>query len=138
MLLCGNIVTMMFNMFVKFYVYIYVWFTTIILTDDNFLLQATSGKIACSNWLRRVTCRSVIFRIGPVRITGFVSHFGYKGTTKGNFEKLQTFNEFSRLSTKSCMSRTMNNLKESFTIMKTITTGKTTLEMTFLCHAIRM
>ena len=107
MLLCGNIVTMMFNMFVKFYVYIYVWFTTIILTDDNFLLQATSGKIACSNWLRRVTCRSVILRIRPVWITGFVSHFVHKGTTKGNCEKLQKFNEFSKLNTKSCISRTM-------------------------------
>ena len=37
------------------------------------MAQATSGKIACSDWLRRVTCRSVICRIGPVRITGFVS-----------------------------------------------------------------
>ena len=36
------------------------------------------------------------------------------------------------------MSRTMNNLKESFTIVKAITTRKTTLKMTILCHAIRM
>ena len=61
------------------------------------MAQTTSGKIACSDWLRRVTCRSVIFRNGPVRITGFVSHFVYKGTTKGNFEKPQKFNEFSKL-----------------------------------------
>ena len=32
--------------------------------------------------------------------------------------------------------RTINNLKKSFTIMKAITTRKTTLEMTILCHAI--
>ena len=37
-----------------------------------------------------------------------------KGTTKRNFEKPQKFNEFSKLGTKSCMSRTMNNLKDSF------------------------
>ena len=36
------------------------------------------------------------------------------------------------------MIRTMNNLKESFTIMKAITTRKTTLKMTILCHAISM
>ena len=99
------------------------------------MAQATSGKIACSNWVRRVTCRSVICRIGPVWITGFVSHFVYKGTTKGNFEKLQKFNEFSKLNTKSSLSWTMNNLKESFTIMKAITT-RTILKMTILCHAI--
>ena len=86
------------------------------------MAQATSGKIACSNWLRYVTCRSVIFRIGQVRITGFVSHFVYKVTTKVNFEKPQKFSEFSKLGTNSCMSRTMSNLKESFTIMKAITT----------------
>ena len=33
---------------------------------------------------------------------------------------------------------TMNNLKESFNIMKAITTRKTTLKMTILCHAIRI
>ena len=103
-----------------------------------YMAQATSGKIACSDWLRRVTCQSVIFRTGPVRITGFVSHFVYKGTTKRNFKKPRKFNEFSKLSTKSCMSRTMNNLKESFTVMKAITTRKTILKMTILCHAIRM
>ena len=81
------------------------------------MAQAISGKIAGSNWLRRVTCRSVTFRIGPVRITGFASHFVYKGTTKGNFGKPQKFYEFSKLSTKSRTSRTMNNLKESFTII---------------------
>ena len=99
------------------------------------MAQATCRKIACSDWLRRVTCRSVIIRIGPVRITGFVSHFVYKGTAKGNFEKPQKFNKFSKLSTKSCMSRTMNNLKESFTIVGARTT---TLKMTILCHAIRI
>ena len=66
------------------------------------MAQATSGKIVCSNWLKRVTCRSVFFRNGPVPITGFVSHFVYKGTTIGNFEKPQKFNEFSKLSAKSC------------------------------------
>ena len=101
------------------------------------MAQATCRKIACSDWLRRVTCRSVIIRIGPVRITGFVSHFVYKGTAKGNFEKPQKFNKFSKLSTKSCTRRTMDNLKESFTIMKAITTIMT-LQMTILCHAIRM
>ena len=50
------------------------------------MTQATSGKVACSDWLRRVTCGSVIFRIAPVRITGFVSHFVYKKRTKGNFQ----------------------------------------------------
>ena len=60
------------------------------------------------NW--RVTCRSVIFRIEPIQITGFFSHFVYKGTTKLNFGKPQ----FIKLSTKSCMSQTMNNLKETF------------------------
>ena len=104
----------------------------------SYMAQATSGKIACSDWLRRVTCRSVIFRIRPVRIAVFVSHFVYEATTKGNIEKPHKFNEFSKLSTKSCMSRTMNNLKESFTIMKAITTRKTILKMTILCHAIRI
>ena len=33
------------------------------------MAQATSGEITCSDWLRRVTCRSVRFRIGAVRIT---------------------------------------------------------------------
>ena len=79
-----------------------------------YMAQATSCEIVCSDWLSSVTCRSVIFRIGQVRIAGFISHFVYKGTMKGNFEKPQEFNEFSKLSTKSCMSRTMNNLKESF------------------------
>ena len=41
--------------------------------------------------------RSNTDNYGPVRITGFVSHFVYKGTTKGNFEKPQKFNEFSKL-----------------------------------------
>ena len=45
---------------------------------------------------------SVIFRIGPVRITGFFSHFVYKGATKGNFEKAQKFNEFIKLSSQKC------------------------------------
>ena len=40
------------------------------------------------------------FRTGSVRNTGFVSHFVYKRTKKGNFEKPQKFNEFSKLSTK--------------------------------------
>ena len=82
--------------------------------------QATSGEIAFSNWLRRVMWRSVIFRIGQVRITGFVSHFVYKVTTKANFEKPQKCNEFSKLSTNSCMSRTMNNQNESFTLAQFI------------------
>ena len=37
---------------------------------------------------------------------------------KGNFQKPQKFNEFNKLSTKTCMSRTMNDQKERFTIMK--------------------
>ena len=41
------------------------------------MAQATSSEIACPHWLTRVTCRSVSFRIGSVRITGFVSDFGY-------------------------------------------------------------
>ena len=32
----------------------------------------------------------------------------------------------------------MDNLKESFTIIKVITTRKIILKMTFLCHAIHM
>ena len=102
-----------------------------------YMAQATSGEIACSHWLGRVTCQSVSFRIGPVRIMGFVSHFVNKRTTKGNFEKRQKFNEFNKLSTKSCMSQTMNNLKECFTIMKAIT-RKTTLKMTILCHVLTL
>ena len=74
------------------------------------IAQVTSSEIACYHWLTRVTCRSVSFSIGPVRITGFVSRFVYKRTAKGNFEKPQKLNEFSKLSTKSCMNRTMNNL----------------------------
>ena len=54
-----------------------------------YMVQATSSKIASSGWLRRVTCRSVIYHIELVRIAGFVIHFVYKGTTKLNFEKLQ-------------------------------------------------
>ena len=95
------------------------------------MAQATSGKIVCSDWLRRVTWRSVIVLIGRVRITGVVSHFVYKGTTKGNFEKQQIFN---KSSTKSCMSRTI--YKKSLTIIKAITTRKTTLKITILCHVI--
>ena len=34
-------------------------------------------------------------------------------------------NEFGKLSTKSCMTQTMNNLKEGFTIMKATTTRTT-------------
>ena len=37
--------------------------------------------------------------------------FCLQRTAKGNFEKPQKFNEFSKLSIKSCMSRTMNNLR---------------------------
>ena len=88
-----------------------------VISSIYYMAQATSGEIACSNWLRRVTCWSVIFRSGPFRITCFISHFVYEGTTKGNFETPQKFNEFSKLSTKSCMSRTMNNLKECFTVL---------------------
>ena len=78
--------------------------------------------------------RHVLFRNGSVRITGFVSYFVYKGTTKWYFEKLQKFNEFSKLSTKSCLSRTMNNLKESFTTMKARTTRTTILKITlYVC-----
>ena len=75
------------------------------------MAQVTSGEIACSGWLRRVT--SLSFRIGK--------------TTKENFDKLQKSNEFSKLSTKLCISRTM-----------IITPRTTTLKMTILCHAIRM
>ena len=53
------------------------------------MAQATSGEIACSHWLRRIMCRCGSFRIGPVRITGFVSHFVYKRTANGNVEKPQ-------------------------------------------------
>ena len=52
-----------------------------------YVAQVTSRGIACSDWLRGVTCRSVIFRIGLVRITGFVSHFVHERTTKINFKK---------------------------------------------------
>ena len=51
------------------------------------MAQAISGEIACSDCLRRLTCRFVTFRIGPDRVTGFVSHFVYKGTTNIIFEK---------------------------------------------------
>ena len=49
----------------------------------------------------------------------------------------QKCNEFRKLSTKSCTSRMMNDLKENFTVMKIITTTTTILKMTILCHAIR-
>ena len=42
--------------------------------------------------------------------------------------KCRKINEFSKLSTKSCISRTMNNRKESFTLMKAITTRTTILK----------
>ena len=48
------------------------------------MAQVTSGEIACSGEIGSDT--SVIFRIGPVRITGFACHFVYKGTAKRNFE----------------------------------------------------
>ena len=96
------------------------------------------AQAVCSDWLRRVTCRSVSFRIGQVRIMGFVRHFVSKRTTKRNVEKPQKFNEFSKLSTKSCVNRTMNNLNDCFTILKAITTRKTTLKMAILCRAICM
>ena len=38
------------------------------------MAQTTSGEIACY-WLRCVTCRSVIFRIGPVWGFGFPQPF---------------------------------------------------------------
>ena len=47
---------------------------------------------------------------------------------KGNFQKPQKFNEFNKLSTKTCMSRTMNDQKERFTIMKAVTTKKKNIE----------
>ena len=72
------------------------------------MAQATSGGIACSDWLRGVTCQSVSVT-GPYY--GFRQPFCLRRKTKGNFEKSQKFNEFINLSTKSCMSRTMNNLK---------------------------
>lgn len=52
----------------------------------------------------------------------FVRHLFYKGTNQtmiGNFKMQQKLNEFSKY-TKSFTSRTMNNLKESLTIMKAI------------------
>ena len=33
------------------------------------MAQATSCEIACSDWLRRVTCRSLSIGIGPVWIS---------------------------------------------------------------------
>ena len=83
------------------------------------MAQATSGKIAFFDWLRRVTRRSVIF----------VNYFVYKGRTKGNFEKQEKIN---KLSTKSSMSPAMSNLKVSFTIMEAITTKTTILDITIL------
>ena len=124
------------------YTIIHEQFVTVLIvptvTQYYYMAQATSGEITCSHWLRRVTCWSVSFRIGPLRITGFVSRFVYKRTRKGNYEKPQKLNEFSKLSTRSCMSRTMNNLKESFTIMKAIT-RKTILKMsryTYVRYAV--
>ena len=95
------------------------------------MAQATSGKIAYSDWLRRVTWRSVIFRIGPDQITGFVSHLVYERTTK----LLKAFN---KLSTKSCLSRAMNNLKVSFIVMKAIRTSCfTSLSRVLSTHSCR-
>ena len=50
--------------------WIYKQLTGECLIDNDFyyMTQATSGEVACSHWLRRVTCRSVSFRIGPVRM----------------------------------------------------------------------
>ena len=99
--------------------------------------QDSFCEIAFSHWLRRVTCRSVIVSVlhGSVQITGFVNHFVYKRTTKGNYEKPQKLSEFCKFSTKSRMSWTMNNLKDSFTIMKAnITTRQKTLKLTIQCE----
>ena len=82
------------------------------------MAQTISGEIACSEWCRVQTCQICDSGIWRVRITGFVSHFVYKGTTQWKLEKPQKCNE---LDTKSCTSWTMNYLKESFTIMKAIT-----------------
>ena len=79
------------------------------------MAQATSGEIACSHWLTRVTCRSVSFRIGQVRITGFASHFVYKRTTKGTLKSRNHLTNLvnQALNNLCIMSRTMNNQKES-------------------------
>ena len=58
--------------------------------DSIIWLKLFPRQIVCSDWLRRVT--------------DFVGHFVYKGTTKGNFEKQQKFN---KSSTKSCTNRTI-------------------------------
>ena len=65
------------------------------------------------------------FRIGPAGLRVSSAILFTKEQRKETFKSRKKFNEFSKLSTKSCMSRTMNNLKESFTFMKT-TTNKTT------------
>ena len=60
------------------------------------MAQATSGEIACSDSLRRVTMPVRNFPYWTGWITSFVTHFVYDGTTKGNFEKPHKFNEFSK------------------------------------------
>ena len=89
------------------------------------MAQTTSGKIACSDWLRRVTCRSAIFRTEPVCMSVcFVGHFVSPfRTTKGNFENQQKFKEYNKLSTKSCMSWAMNDLKDRSTREPTSQSG---------------
>ena len=66
-------------------------------------------------------------------VDDFVIKLVCKGTAgvRDVFQMFRTqmvFEEFGKLSTKSCMTHTMNNLKESFTIMKAITT-RTTLKI---------
>ena len=46
------------------------------------MAQATSGEIACSDWLRRVTCWSVSFGTVPVR-SGFRQPFCFTTEQRG-------------------------------------------------------
>ena len=67
-----------------------------------YMAQVASCEISCSDWMTSFTCRSVIFRIVPVRITGFASHFANELKTKRTLKN----------------GKILLNLKPSFTIMK--------------------
>ena len=107
-----------------------MFFYPILLYGTSYVLLVKSGVLIGWHGSRAGSYVSVFDRSG-LRVSSAIL------LTKGQaFEKSSNFNEFSKLSIKSWMSRTMNNLKEVFTIIKAITTRKTTLRMMIVCHAI--
>ena len=73
--------------------------------------------------------RSVGFRIrlrSGLRVSSAILFT--KEKRKETLKNRKNFNEFSKSSTKSCMSRTMNNLKESFTLSEINNNKKNNIE----------